>query len=98
MDLGVTISVTSQDLKLRMSRKQKEGGSDYRGPWVLGRKSQCDSGGSELPAGSSGAVGRSAQDQNGVKGKRIWSEGSQDALTSVTVPPHPQVMILNEGV
>lgn len=33
-----------------------------------------------------------------MKGKRIWSEGSQDALTSVTVPPHPQVMILNEGV
>lgn len=65
---------------------------------MLRRKSQCDSGGSELPAGGSSAVRRSGQDQNGMKGKRIWSEGSQDALISVTVPPHPQVMILNEGV
>lgn len=33
-----------------------------------------------------------------MKRKGIWREGSQDALTSVTVPPYPQDMILNEGV
>lgn len=37
------------------------------------RIAQCDPGVSELPAGSSGAVGRSAKDKNGTKGKRIWS-------------------------
>lgn len=37
---------------------------------MLRRTAQCDPGVSELPAGSSGVVGRSAKDKNSTKGKK----------------------------